>query len=146
MRSLFLINVMVCFTANPDDYSRSGKIISQLKDRIGSEIRTHYPKTRQIGLEITKQEIKLPLKTPEIIVPAYIEEIIEEITIQARSSHLVNQKSGVSARLSIANYEPGRPRGGPVPVTGPCPGPGPCRPRSPPAVSSRYGRRPGCRC
>lgn len=87
----FPLDVMVCFTANPDDYSRSGKIISQLKDRIGSEIRTHYPKTRQIGLEITKQELKLPLKTPEIIVPPYIEEIIEEITIQARSSHLVNQ-------------------------------------------------------
>ena len=101
----FPLDVMVCFTANPDDYSRSGKIISQLKDRIGSEIRTHYPKTRQIGLEITKQELKLPIKTPEIIVPPYIEEIIEEITIQARSSHLVNQKSGVSARLSIANYE-----------------------------------------
>ncbi|HMV42386.1 MAG TPA: hypothetical protein PK079_12795 [Leptospiraceae bacterium] len=101
----FPLDVMVCFTANPDDYSRSGKIISQLKDRIGSEIRTHYPKTRQIGLEITRQEINLPLKTPEVIVPPFIEEIIEEITIQARSSHLVNQKSGVSARLSIANYE-----------------------------------------
>lgn len=101
----FPLDVMVCFTANPDDYSRSGKIISQLKDRIGSEIRTHYPKTRQIGLEITRQEINLPLKNPEIVIPPYIEEIIEEFTIQARSSHLVNQKSGVSARLSIANYE-----------------------------------------
>jgi magnesium chelatase subunit I len=101
----FPLDVMVCFTANPDDYSRSGKIISQLKDRIGSEIRTHYPKSRATGLEITKQEIKLPISIPEIYVPSFIEDIIEEFTIQARSSHLVNQKSGVSARLSIANYE-----------------------------------------
>lgn len=101
----FPLDVMVCFTANPDDYSRSGKIISQLKDRIGSEIRTHYPKTRQIGMEITRQETRLPISSPEITVPDFIEEIIEEFTIQARSSHLINQKSGVSARLSIANYE-----------------------------------------
>jgi magnesium chelatase subunit I len=101
----FPLDVIVCFTANPEDYSRSGKIITQLKDRIGSEIRTHYPRSRKIGLEITRQEIKLPLQEPQVIVPEFVEEIIEEITIQARSSHLVNQKSGVSARLSIANYE-----------------------------------------
>ncbi len=101
----FPLDVVVCFTANPEDYSRSGKIISQLKDRIGSEIRTHYPKSRKIGLDVTRQEISLPIHFPEIKVPHFIEEIIEEITIQARSSHLVNQKSGVSARLSISNYE-----------------------------------------
>ena len=101
----FPLDVVVCFTANPEDYSRSGKIISQLKDRIGSEIRTHYPKSRKIGLDVTRQEISLPIDFPEIKVPHFIEEIIEEITIQARSSHLVNQKSGVSARLSISNYE-----------------------------------------
>jgi magnesium chelatase subunit I len=101
----FPIDVVVCFTANPEDYSRSGKIISQLKDRIGSEIRTHYPKSRKIGLDITRQEIHLPIQSPTVSMPPFVEEIIEEITIQARSSHLVNQKSGVSARLSIANYE-----------------------------------------
>jgi len=101
----FPLDVVVCFTANPEDYSRSGKIISQLKDRIGSEIRTHYPKSRKTGLDVTRQEIYLPIDFPEIKVPHFIEEIIEEITIQARSSHLVNQKSGVSARLSISNYE-----------------------------------------
>jgi magnesium chelatase subunit I len=101
----FPLDVVVCFTANPEDYSRSGKIISQLKDRIGSEIRTHYPKSRKIGLDVTRQEISLPIDFPEIKIPHFIEEIIEEITIQARSSHLVNQKSGVSARLSISNYE-----------------------------------------
>lgn len=101
----FPIDVFVCFTANPDDYSRSGKIITQLKDRIGSEIRTHYPKTRDIGLLISRQEVRLPITEPEVIVPSFIEEIIEEITVQARHSHLINQRSGVSARLSIANYE-----------------------------------------
>ncbi len=101
----FSLDTFICFTANPEDYSRSGKIISQLKDRIGSEIRTHYPKSRKVGLEITKQEIDLPVSEPKIVVPNFIEEIIEEITNQARSSHLINQKSGVSARLSIANYE-----------------------------------------
>jgi magnesium chelatase subunit I len=101
----FPLDVMVCFTANPDDYSRSGKIISQLKDRIGSEIRTHYPKSRKTGLEITRQELSLPILSPKVIIPEFLEHIIEEFTIQARLSHLINQKSGVSARLSIANYE-----------------------------------------
>ncbi|MCX7998739.1 MAG: hypothetical protein N3A69_07275 [Leptospiraceae bacterium] len=101
----FPLDVVVCFTANPEDYSRSGKIISQLKDRIGSEIRTHYPKSRSIGLAITRQELHLPTNDPPVIIPSFVEEIIEEITIQARLSHLVNQKSGVSARLSITNYE-----------------------------------------
>ena len=101
----FPLDVFICFTANPDDYSRSGKIITQLKDRIGSEIRTHYPKSRKTGIEITRQEIDLPILQPEVDVPDFIAEIIEEITHQARLSHLVNQKSGVSARLSISNYE-----------------------------------------
>ena len=101
----FPLDVFVCFTANPEDYTRSGKIISQLKDRIGSEIRTHYPKSRKTGLDVTRQEVTLPINEPEVKVPIFIEEIIEEITIQARQSHLINQKSGVSARLSISNYE-----------------------------------------
>ncbi|MBE7412877.1 MAG: hypothetical protein L6Q54_01315 [Leptospiraceae bacterium] len=101
----FSLDSFICFTANPEDYSRTGKIISQLKDRIGSEIRTHYPRSRKIGLDITKQEIDLPISSPKIDVPNFIEEIIEEVTIQARNSHLINKKSGVSARLSIANYE-----------------------------------------
>jgi len=99
------LDVFICFTANPSEYTRSGKIITQLKDRIGAEIRTHYPKSREIGLKITKQEIQIPKIKPEVIVPKFIEEIIEEITIQARRHPMVNQKSGVSARLSIANYE-----------------------------------------
>ena len=99
------LDVFVCFTANPADYSRSGKIITQLKDRIGAEIRTHYPKTRETGLAITRQEIDIPDIAPTVVVPEFVEHIIEEITVQARTNQLVNQKSGVSARLSIANYE-----------------------------------------
>ena len=99
------LDVFVAFTANPADYSRSGKIITQLKDRIGAEIRTHYPKSREVGHAITRQEVELPRIKPDVVMPDFIEKIIEEFTIQARGHHLVNQKSGVSARLSIANYE-----------------------------------------
>jgi len=99
------LDVFVCFTANPADYSRSGKIITQLKDRIGEEIRTHYTKTRSTGLAITRQEVESLIHSPRVTVPDFIEQIVEEITIQARLSPVVNQKSGVSARLSIANYE-----------------------------------------
>ncbi|MFN3605006.1 MAG: hypothetical protein ACK4UJ_09880 [Leptonema sp. (in: bacteria)] len=101
----FPLDVCICFTANPSEYTRSGKIITQLKDRIGAEIRTHYPKSREVGIKIIKQEVKIPNIAPEVVVPKFIEEIIEEITIQARRHPLINQKSGVSARLSIANYE-----------------------------------------
>lgn len=99
------LDVFVCFTANPAEYTRSGKIITQLKDRIGAEIRTHYPKTRETGLTITHQEVSHFTDTPEVTVPGFLEQIIEEITVQARRHPLVNQKSGVSARLSVANYE-----------------------------------------
>lgn len=99
------LDVFVCFTANPAEYTRSGKIITQLKDRIGAEIRTHYPRTRETGLAITRQELSQFTDTPEIVVPAFMEQVIEEITVQARRHPLVNQKSGVSARLSVANYE-----------------------------------------
>lgn len=101
----FPLDVCICFTANPAEYTRSGKIITQLKDRIGAEIRTHYPKSREVGIKIIKQEIRIPNIKPEVEVPKFLEEIIEEITIQARRHPLINQKSGVSARLSIANYE-----------------------------------------
>ncbi len=99
------LDVFVAFTANPADYTRSGKIITQLKDRIGAEIRTHYPRSRSTGLAITRQEVAAMLSVPQVRVPEFVEHIIEEITIQARHSSVVNQKSGVSARLSIANYE-----------------------------------------
>ena len=102
----FDLDILLLFTANPEEYTRAGKIITQLKDRIGAEIRTHYPLTRELGIKIIHQEARVP-KNDEVklTVPDFMTEIIEQITIEARKSPYVNQKSGVSARLSIANYE-----------------------------------------
>ncbi len=102
----FNLDILLLFTANPEEYTRAGKIITQLKDRIGAEIRTHYPLTRELGIQIILQEATMPLKDDvKLTIPDFMTEIIEQITIEARKSPYVNQKSGVSARLSIANYE-----------------------------------------
>jgi magnesium chelatase subunit I len=102
----FDLDLILLFTANPEEYTRAGKIITQLKDRIGAEIRTHYPLTRELGIKIIHQEALVPKSDDvKVIVPDFMTEIIEQITIEARKSPYVNQKSGVSARLSIANYE-----------------------------------------
>jgi magnesium chelatase subunit I len=102
----FNLDTLLLFTANPEEYTRAGKIITQLKDRIGAEIRTHYPLTRELGIKIIQQEASVP-EDPDVklTVPVFMLEVIEQITIEARKSPFVNQKSGVSARLSIANYE-----------------------------------------
>jgi len=101
----FDIDVLILFSANPATYNRSGKVIPQLKDRIGSSIHTHYPRDRQLGIEITEQEagIELDGQFP-VVVPFFMRQIIEQISIAARRSNYVDQQSGVSARLSIANY------------------------------------------
>ncbi|MGH7739551.1 MAG: magnesium chelatase [bacterium] len=102
----FNLDILLLFTANPEEYTRAGKIITQLKDRIGAEIRTHYPLTRELGIQIIHQEASLPLEDEvKLTIPDFMTEIIEQITLEARRSPYVNQKSGVSARLSIANYE-----------------------------------------
>jgi magnesium chelatase subunit I len=102
----FDLDLILLFTANPEEYTRAGKIITQLKDRIGAEIRTHYPLTRDLGIKIIHQEARVPKDSElKLTVPDFMTEIIEQITIEARKSPYVNQKSGVSARLSIANYE-----------------------------------------
>lgn len=102
----FPLDVLLVFSANPEDYSRPGKIISQLKDRIGSEIRTHYPLSRETGVAIMEQESKMDVgEGYELACPGFVKEIVEQITIEARNSPYVNHRSGVSARLSIANYE-----------------------------------------
>ena len=102
----FPMDVMLVFSANPEEYSRSGKIITQLKDRIGAEIRTHYPSTREAGLRIVDQEAKVDVgRGFTLQAPGFMRDIVEQITIEARKSSHVNQKSGVSARLSITNYE-----------------------------------------
>ena len=101
----FDIDVMIMFSANPATYNRSGKVIPQLKDRIGSMVRTHYPIDRDQGIEITDSECGLDLGGEfPVAVPYFMKEILEQITVQARKSKYVDQQSGVSARFSLANY------------------------------------------
>jgi len=101
----FEIDVMILFSANPSTFNRSGKVIPQLKDRIGSSILTHYPTNRDHGIEIMEQESDIELDGDfPVRVPYFMREICEQITIQARKSKYVDQQSGVSARFSLANY------------------------------------------
>jgi magnesium chelatase subunit I len=101
----FDIDVLILFSANPATYNRSGKVIPQLKDRIGSVIHTHYPRDRDLGIQIMEQESKVELDGPfPVAVPYFMREIIEQVTIQARKSKFIDQQSGVSARFSLANY------------------------------------------
>ena len=100
------LDLLLVFTANPEDYTARGKIITPLKDRIGSEIRTHYPATVEHGIAITKQEAwtardgALPLE-----VPNYIREIVEQIAFIAREDKKIDKRSGVSQRLPISVLE-----------------------------------------
>jgi magnesium chelatase subunit I len=101
----FDIDVLILFSANPATYNRSGKVIPQLKDRIGSLIQTHYPLERATGIEIMEQEAAIELDGEfPVLIPYFMREIIEQISIAARHSKYVDQTSGVSARFSIANY------------------------------------------
>jgi magnesium chelatase subunit I len=101
----FDIDVLVLFSANPTTYNRSGKVIPQLKDRIGSLIQTHYPLDRDLGIQIMEQEAGLDVGGPfPVQVPFFMKEIIEQISVCARKSKYVDHQSGVSARFSIANY------------------------------------------
>jgi magnesium chelatase subunit I len=101
----FDIDVTILFSANPSTYNRSGKVIPQLKDRIGSLIQTHYPRSRGLAVEITEQEANMPLDGDHpVAVPYFMRELIEQISIGARKSKYVDQQSGVSARFSLANY------------------------------------------
>ena len=100
------LDLMLVFTANPEDYTARGKIITPLKDRIGSEIRTHYPSVLDHGLEITRQESWVARPTPvELRVPAYIQEIVEQLAFSAREDKRVDKRSGVSQRLPISVLE-----------------------------------------
>ena len=101
----FDLDVMLIFSANPATYNRSGKVIPQLKDRIGSVIHTHYPLSRDLGIDIMEQESGVELDGDyPVRVPYFMREIVEQITVQARKSKYIDQQSGVSARFSIANY------------------------------------------
>jgi magnesium chelatase subunit I len=100
------LDVMLVFTANPEDYTARGKIITPLKDRIGSEIRTHYPATLVHGIEITEQESWTKRKSPvELRIPVYIREVIEQVAFSAREDKRVDKRSGVSQRLPISVLE-----------------------------------------
>jgi len=101
----FDIDVLILFSANPATYNRSGKVIPQLKDRIGSVIHTHYPRTRELGVQIMEQEAEVELDGEyPVVVPYFMREVVEQITVEARRSKYTDQQSGVSARFSIANY------------------------------------------
>jgi magnesium chelatase subunit I len=100
------LDVLLVFTANPEDYTARGKIITPLKDRIGSEIRTHYPATVAEGMSITAQESWTTREGKRrVTVPGYIREIVEEVAFQARDDKRVDRRSGVSQRLPISALE-----------------------------------------
>jgi magnesium chelatase subunit I len=101
------LDVLMAFTANPEDYTARGKIITPLKDRIGSEIRTHYPPGRQDALRITAQEAWIVRngEGPAVELPTFVAEIVEEIAFQARQDRRVDKRSGVSQRLPISALE-----------------------------------------
>src|SRR6185312_11794727 len=100
------LDVYVVASANPEDYTNRGRIITPLKDRYGSQIRTHYPTSIELEVDIMEQE-RTHFSTDgiEVVVPDYMRDVIAEITHLARRSHDVSQRSGVSVRMSIANYE-----------------------------------------
>src|SRR5216684_8456939 len=100
------MDVVLVFSANPEDYTSRGNIITPLKDRIDSQILTHYPQSVETAMQITQQEAWLDRKVkPAIDIPAYVHELIEQIAFVARDSELVDQSSGVSARLTISAME-----------------------------------------
>jgi magnesium chelatase subunit I len=102
------LNLDVCmvFSANPEDYTNRGRIVTPLKDRIGSVVRTHYPLTRELGMQITRENAWTERTDGvPVVVPRFLQEIVEEVARLARTSPHVNQASGVSVRMSIANYE-----------------------------------------
>ncbi|HEV8593529.1 MAG TPA: hypothetical protein VGQ55_15600, partial [Pyrinomonadaceae bacterium] len=99
------LDVMLVFSANPEDYTARGKIITPLKDRIGSEIQTHYPKDVQLSSEITKQEAWTRDGKLNVEIPNFIAETIEQIAFEARDDQRVDKRSGVSQRFSITALE-----------------------------------------
>ncbi len=99
------LDVLLCFTANPEDYTARGKIITPLKDRIGSEIMTHYPETIEIGMEITETEAWTKRSSAPVRVPEFISELIERIAFEARVDKRIDKKSGVSQRMPITVME-----------------------------------------
>ena len=99
------LDLLIAFTANPEDYTARGKIVTPLKDRIAAEIRTHYPQDLKTGLAITAQEAWVSRNGRRVFIPHFVREIVERITVLARLENRVDQTSGVSQRMSIAVME-----------------------------------------
>ena len=100
------LDIQFVFTANPEDYTNRGSIVTPLKDRIDSQIITHYPKSIEIGKKITQQEARLEKSQKDtVVVFDLLKDLIEQIAFEARTSEYVDAKSGVSARLTISAYE-----------------------------------------
>ncbi len=100
------LDILIVASANPEDYTSRGRIITPLKDRFDAQIKTHYPKTRSIEIEIMEQEARpIVLNGLKVKVPHFIKEILAEITLQARNSPDISQHSGVSCRATIRSYE-----------------------------------------
>ena len=99
------LDVLLCFTANPEDYTARGKIITPLKDRIGSEITTHYPESVELGMEITGQEAWTARGDARVRVPDFIAEVVERIAFEARGDKRIDKRSGVSQRMPITVME-----------------------------------------
>ena len=100
------LDIQFVFTANPEDYTNRGSIVTPLKDRIDSQIITHYPKTREISKQITTQEADIKAGQKDtVVVNEIAQDLIEQVAIEARDSEYVDEKSGVSARLTISAYE-----------------------------------------
>jgi magnesium chelatase subunit I len=100
------LDMQFVFTANPEDYTNRGSIVTPLKDRIGSQILTHYPESVAIARTITAQEAKLDKEQSELVyVPSLAKDLLEQISFEARESEFIDNKSGVSARLSITAFE-----------------------------------------
>ncbi|HVL79996.1 MAG TPA: magnesium chelatase [Actinomycetota bacterium] len=96
------LDIVLLASANPEDYTNRGRIITPLKDRFGAQVRTHYPRTAAEEAEIVRREAQVP---DDVRFPEWMSEIVAEVTHQARRSGQINQRSGVSVRLSIANQE-----------------------------------------
>ncbi|MFN2641227.1 MAG: sigma 54-interacting transcriptional regulator, partial [Actinomycetota bacterium] len=99
------LDLLLVASANPEDYTNRGRIISPLKDRFGSEVRTHYPEDPEQEVAIMHQEAKAPVAGVPVVVPPFISEVIAEFTHQLRRSPHINQRSGVSVRFSIGGLE-----------------------------------------
>jgi magnesium chelatase subunit I len=99
------LDLLLAATANPEDYTHRGRIVSPLKDRFGTQVRTHYPETIDQEIRIMEQEARPPAGSVPVRVPAYMEEVLATLTQELRRSPNVNQRSGVSVRFSIGNLE-----------------------------------------